>query len=189
MENRITLPADANLWLNADQNQRTTGIESNFLMAAPITETRKMLNIAIINREIAPSELERVHAGFDEHTLDNGAEVQDHERFSFVALADRNFIGCVSGLAYKNGNQFNGWCYITDLFVEKEYRRQGLGVQLLQALEKILRQHGIDKIYTWTAGYEAPDFYKKQGYTIFAELENWYSTGHSQIGLRKKMEF
>ena len=129
-----------------------------------------------------------MHAGFDEHTHDNGAEVQDHQRFSFVALAGGKFIGCVSGLAYKNGDQFNGWCCLTDLFVEKEYRRQGQGAQLLQAMEKTLQQHGIDKIFTWTAGYEAPGFYKKQGYTIFAELENWYSTGDSQIGLRKTLK-
>jgi ribosomal protein S18 acetylase RimI-like enzyme len=147
-----------------------------------------MPTIDLIEREITPTELERMNAGFNEHTIDNGAEIQAHERFSFVALDDGKFIGCVSGLAHKNGNQFNGWCYLTDLFVEKEYRRQGLGAQLLQTLEKALQQHDIDKIFTWTAGYEAPGFYKKQGYTIFAELENWYSTGDSQVGLRKTMK-
>jgi ribosomal protein S18 acetylase RimI-like enzyme len=112
---------------------------------------------------------------------------QNSERFGFVAMDGEKFIGCVSGLAYKNGDQYNGWCYLTDLFVEKEYRSLGIGAGLLQMLENELRQHDIHQIWTWTAGYEAPGFYKRQGYEIFAEMENWYSSGDSQVGLRKKL--
>ena len=143
--------------------------------------------VKILEREITPAELDRTRNGFDEHTVENGAQVQSHQRFTFAAQDCDKFVGCVSGIAHKNGDWFNGWCYITDLFLEKEYRKQGLGAQLLQTLEKTLSEHGIYNIFTWTAGYEAPGFYKKQGYTVFAELENWYSTGYSQIGLRKIM--
>lgn len=92
-----------------------------------------------------------------------------------------------ASLVWLNGEQFSGWCHLTDLFVEKEYRFQGIGAKLLQLLEKKLVQHDINKIWTWTAGYEAPKFYKKQGYEIFVEMENWYSSGDSQVGLRKKL--
>jgi len=147
-----------------------------------------MNTINIVERDMTTPELERMYAGFDEHAIDNGVIPQNnHRRFGFVAMDSENFIGCVSGLAYKNGEQFNGWCYLTDLFVEKEYRRQGIGAKLLDNMENILVQNGIDKIWTWTAGYEAPKFYVTQGYVIFAELENWYSSGDSQIGLRKKL--
>ena len=47
------------------------------------------------------------------------------------------------------------------------------------------RQLGVDRIYTWTAGFEAPAFYAKNAYEVFGELENYYPTGHSRIGLRK----
>jgi ribosomal protein S18 acetylase RimI-like enzyme len=143
--------------------------------------------IEIIEREMTPSEIERMNEGFDEHALDNNVIPQGDQRFGYVAMDGEKFIGCVSGLAYKNGDKFNGWCYLTDLFVEKEYRRQGIGTQLLHNLEKTLLQHGIDKIWTWTAGYEGPDFYIKQGYEIFAEMENWYSNGDSQVALRKRL--
>ena len=147
-----------------------------------------MDTISIVERDMTPPELERMYTGFNEHAIDNGVVPQNnHQRFGYVAMDGESFIGCVSGLAYKNGEQFNGWWFLTDLFVEKEYRRQGIGGKLLGKIEKTLVKNGIDKIWTWTAGYEAPKFYIAQGYVIFAELENWYSSGDSQVGFRKKL--
>jgi ribosomal protein S18 acetylase RimI-like enzyme len=146
-----------------------------------------MPEINIIEREMTPVEFARMNAGFDENTLDNGVVIQSSERMGLVALDGDAFAGCVSGLAYKNGDAYSGWFYLTDLFVENAYRRQGLGAALLTTLEGKIRNCGIDKIWTWTAGYEGPGFYKKQGYTVFAELENWYSTGHSRVGMRKRL--
>ena len=146
-----------------------------------------MKAIVFTEREMTPSELDRMRQGFDENSIANGVIPQDSQRFGYVVMDGEKFIGCVSGLAYKNGEYFNSWCYLTDLFVEKANRRQGIGAKLLGKLEKTVSQHGIDKIWTWTAGYEGPQFYIQQGYEIFAELENWYSSGDSRIGLRKKL--
>ena len=66
-------------------------------------------------------------------------------------------------------------------------RIQKAKTKLLLALEKEITLVGVNKIYTWTAGYEAPEFYKKQGYNYFAQMENWYSDGSSRIGLRKTL--
>ncbi len=141
----------------------------------------------IVEREMTTQEFERMKLGFDEHTLDNKVEIQSAERFGFVAMDGKTFIGCSSGLAYKNGEDFSGWFYLTDLFVEKAYRFHGLGAKLLEALEEKIIAIGIKQIWTWTAGYEAPKFYLKQGYEIFAELENWYSDGSSRVGLKKRL--
>lgn len=147
-----------------------------------------MSTIGIIERDMTPSELERMRAGFDENAIENGVVPQNDQRFGYVAMDGEKFIGCVSCLACKNGDEFNGWCYLTDLFVEKEYRLQGIGATLLQSLETKLLQYRINKIWTWTTGYEAPKFYIKQGYEIFTEMENWYSNGDSRLGLRKNLE-
>lgn len=147
-----------------------------------------MNGIEILERDITPSELERMKTGFDENTIEMGVIPQSDQRFGYVAMDGEKFIGCASGLACKNGDQFNGWCYLSDLFVEKEYRSQGIGANLLHRLERKLLEHGVDKVFTWTAGYEAHKFYIKQGYEIFAELENWYSNGDSRIGLRKQLK-
>jgi GNAT superfamily N-acetyltransferase len=151
-----------------------------------------MTPITLLERDMTPAELARMNQGFDEHALANGAAVQSSQRFGFVALDDSApggaaFIGCASGLAYKNGEAFSGWFYLTDLYVEKAYRRQGIGARLLRALEDLVQAQGVSKIYTWTAGYEGPAFYQQQGYTVFTEQENWYSNGHSRIGLRKNL--
>jgi GNAT superfamily N-acetyltransferase len=74
------------------------------------------------------------------------------------------------------------------LFVEKKYRSQGIGSKLLKSLEEKILGLGIHMIWTWTAGYEGPEFYKKQGYHIFAEMEDWYSSGESRVGLMKEIE-
>jgi len=147
-----------------------------------------MGEIRIIERDTTSVELERINAGFDEHAVDNGVEIQSSARIGFIALDGEKFIGCASGLAYKNGIEYSGWFYLTDLFVEKEYRLQGIGSKLLKVLEEKLLQYGINKIWTWTAGYEGSEFYKRQGYEVFAEMENWYSSGDSRIGLRKEIK-
>jgi GNAT superfamily N-acetyltransferase len=143
--------------------------------------------IRLIERDMTTAEFAQMNAGFAEHSLANGNPLESSERFGFVALAGETFIGCASGLAYKNDLDYNGWFYLTDLFIEKDYRGQGLGAAILKALEDRVSGLGIRQIWTWTAGYEAPGFYKKQGYEVFGELENWYLTGHSRVALRKRL--
>ena len=113
---------------------------------------------------------------------------QTSDRYGFVVLDGENLISCSSGLAYKNEDEYNGWFYLTDLFIEKEYRGQGYGEVVLQKLEDRAKTLGIDKIYLWTAGFEAPDFYEKQGYSVFVALENFFKTGHSRFGMWKNMK-
>ena len=147
-----------------------------------------MRTIQIEERELTALELERMRAGFDENTVAHGVEIQKSERFDFVALAGGQFAGCISGLAYPNGSRFGSWFNLTDLYVEQQYRRMGIGTRLLRTMEHKLLGLGVEKVWVWTAGYEAPRFYQARGYTIAAELERWYSSGESRIGLRKTLE-
>ena len=147
-----------------------------------------MGDIALIEREMTTREFESMNAGFDEHAIENGVQIQDAERMGFVAIYGDTFIGCASGLAYTHGDRYSGWFYLTDLYVVKAYRLHGIGSQLLTALEQKILELGIDKIWTWTAGYEGPVFYKSMDYIVFTEMENWYSTGHSRVGLRKTIK-
>ena len=142
-----------------------------------------MTDIKFIEREMTPSELSQMNAGFDQHTTEHGSPPVPSKRYGFVVMDGETFIGCASGLTNDNYQ----WFYLTDLFIEKDYRGQGLGIEILNMLEERLVKAGIKNIWTWTAGYEAPGFYKSQGYTVFAEMENWYVSGHARVGLWKKL--
>ena len=146
-----------------------------------------MKTIKILERDMTDTEFSQMNEGFKKYELLNTEVNQTSDRLGFVILDGNKFVGCSSGLVYKNGEKYNNWCQLTDLFVDKEYRMQGLGSKVLKQLEEKLISLGIHKIWTWTAGYEAPDFYKKQGYEVFYELEEYYLTGHSRIGLRKNL--
>jgi len=147
-----------------------------------------MKKFIIIERDMTDTEFSQMNAGFKEHELLHTEVNQTSDRLGFVILDGSKFVGCSSGLAYKNGEKYNNWCQLTDLFIEKEYRGQGLGYKVLKKLEEKLISLGIHNIWTWTAGYEGPDFYKKQGYEVFCELEKYYLTGHSRVGMRKNLE-
>ncbi len=137
--------------------------------------------ICILEREMTDAEYARELEGFREHALEYGIPDMPETRHSFVAMDGETFIGSVSGLHYGK------WFYITDLWLEKPYRKQGYGAELLRKLEDKAKQQGVKHIWTWTAGYEAAPFYQKQGYAIFCQFEDYYPTGHSRIGLRKQL--
>ncbi|MCD2259503.1 GNAT family N-acetyltransferase [Psychroserpens luteolus] len=143
--------------------------------------------INIVNRELTSEEIELVNSGFDDLSIEEGIDIESTEKISFVALKENRLIGCSSGLAHKNGETYSGWFYLTDLFVEKDYRDQGLGSDLLKALEEKTKTIGVQNIWLWTSGVPTLRFYDRHGYKPFTEMENWYSDGSSRIGLRKKI--
>lgn len=122
-----------------------------------------------------------MNAGFDEYGLDYGIPPVVQVRYGFVVTDAEKFVGCISGLTH------NEWFYISDLWLEKQFRRKGLGKQLLDRLETRVANENITGIYTYTGGHQAPAFYEKQGYEVFSELRNYYPGGHSRIGVRKNL--
>ena len=62
--------------------------------------------------------------------------------------------------------------HIKDLVVDKEYQKKGLGASLLAELEEKAVEAGVTSITLSTKSYQARDFYIKQGYEIYASLED-----------------
>lgn len=132
-------------------------------------------------------EYKQEQSAFDKQGLEFGNPPEKQERFGFVATENGKLVGCSSGLAQKNNNQYGKYFYLSDLLVEKDYRKHGHGKKLLELLESKLKSFGIEYIWTWTAGYEAPAFYLKQGYEIFTTFKNYYPSGHERVGFIKKL--
>jgi len=143
--------------------------------------------IKILERATTQAMLERMVTGFTENAVQPGNLFHPSEQYSFVAQDGDTFIGCATGWVYKHNDAYNGWTYLAELYLEKPYRRQGLGATLLSLVEERVAGLGITKMYTETAGYEAPGFYTRQGYQIICELENRYVSGHPQVVLRKTL--
>lgn len=138
-------------------------------------------------RDMSEAEFKREQAAFDEHSLEFGNSPDKQERLGFVATKDGKFVGASSGLIQKDNDQLGIYFYLSDLLVEKTYRKQGYGKKLLELLEAKVKSLGAKYIWTWTAAYEAETFYIKLGYEVFTRFENFYSSGHARVGLMKKL--
>jgi GNAT superfamily N-acetyltransferase len=142
-----------------------------------------MIALRFEDRELTAAELDQVKTGFARQAAEYGNPSGASLRLTCVALDGAQLIGCASGLRHDQDN----WFFLTDLLVEKPYRGQGFGAALLRRLEQRVAGLGVKFIWTWTAGYEAPGFYQKQGYHIFCEQADYYPSGHSRFGMSRPL--
>ena len=96
---------------------------------------------------------------FSNYATDCDVEL-NFEEFCFVAEDNGNIAGVIIGRAYYNE------IHIGDLVVGKEYRRDGIGSKLVNAVEDAYKGKGYEKIALTTFGFQAPEFYKKLGYEL-----------------------
>jgi len=145
------------------------------------------MNIQYVFRDMTELEYKQELAAFDENGLGYGNTPEKQERFGFVATQDGIYIGSSSGLAMKQDSGYGKYFYLSDLLVEKDFRKKGIGSNLLQLLEEEMKSKGVEYIWTWTSEYEGKDFYKKMGYEGFIEFKSFYPSGHSRIGFIKRI--
>lgn len=75
-------------------------------------------------------------------------------------------------IALLHAQQVLGNIHIKALVVDKEHQKKGLGASLLAELEEKAKKAGVSSITLSTKSYQAKDFYIKQGYEIYASLED-----------------
>lgn len=107
-----------------------------------------------------------------ENTIYKFTELYTTNKLPFgIALIDDlgNIVGfCVFKIEnLKKYPEISPW--LSDVMIIKDYRGKGYGKQLLQYGEIILKELGYNTIYVWTD--QAPDFYKKLGFTYKQEVE------------------
>ena len=79
-----------------------------------------------------------------------------------------------------------GWAHIDTLWVDPELRGQGHGKRLLQAAVDLARSRLCRLIDLETFSFQAPDFYKAQGFVEYAVLEG-ISHGVKRHHFRKEI--
>ena len=80
-----------------------------------------------------------------------------------------------------------GLMYIDDMWVDEKYRRQELGSNALQAVEKVAKEKGCYLIMLGTWDFQARPYYLRHGYTIFATKKDC-PKGHEDYELFKRLD-
>jgi ribosomal protein S18 acetylase RimI-like enzyme len=71
------------------------------------------------------------------------------------------------------GRTWGRCCELLQLWVAAEHRTEGVGSRLVRDFEARGRQRGCDVYYLTTLSFQAPDFYRKHGYTVLAEISGY----------------
>ena len=90
-------------------------------------------------------------------------------------------------LAGISGGTWAGYLEVKDLWVREDQRGQGLGRRLLLAAEQEARERGCQQVLLDTHDFQAPEFYKRLGYTVFGVFEG-IGGRHTRYYLRKKLD-
>lgn len=99
-----------------------------------------------------------------QHADDKGMPFKP-ETWLIEAHEDETFLG---GLCARAGSDF---VFVQYLAVSPEARGRGLGSKLLQDVEKRAKDAGKLGVYLDTFAFQAPDFYKAEGYIEFGRLK------------------
>ena len=97
--------------------------------------------------------------------------------------------GCVradSGelIAGFSGHTWGGVCVVTHLWVDRHYRRRGIGQAVLQSAEAEARRRNCAHLILATHSFQAPRFYERLGYQRICTIEDW-PVAHSNTFYRK----
>jgi GNAT superfamily N-acetyltransferase len=109
------------------------------------------------------------------------AGITRFQRLCFVVhTPDQVVAGGVFGETYWD------WLYIDLLWVKDELRGRGYGHRLLTLAEDEARRRGAKNAYLDTFSFQAPDFYRRHGYQVFGELQD-FPAGHQRYFLTKPL--
>jgi GNAT superfamily N-acetyltransferase len=86
-----------------------------------------------------------------------------------------------------SGYTWAGMAEIEFLWVDDSLRGQGVGSQLLTAVEEEARRRGCALIIVSTYSFQAPDFYQRHGYEVVGKIEQC-PPGHTNLWLKKDLQ-
>lgn len=121
--------------------------------------------------------------------VDEGLESHNHEaaprlaEVSRIAAFARDSSGQLIGGAV--GRTWGACCELLQLWVRVEHRNAGVGSRLVQEFESAARARGCRVFYLTTLSFQAPDFYRRHGYVVLAQIDG-YPEGIVKYLMHKK---
>lgn len=119
-----------------------------------------------------------------ERLYEYGVRQTGHADGQELAIFLRADGGAVRGGIY--GWTWAGWLEVRSLWVREELRGRGHGSRLLAAAEEEARARGCHTAILDTHSFQAPEFYARRGYRVYAVLDG-YPAGHRKLFLRKSL--
>lgn len=110
---------------------------------------------------------------------DNASSPREFKEFCIALKTERGHV--VGGVV---GAKTWNWLHIRALWISEEHRAKNFGKELLARAEETARALGCDRVRLDTFDFEAKDFYVKQGYAVYAAL-NDFPEGHTQYHMTK----
>jgi len=106
---------------------------------------------------------------------------------SLMAQINNVIVGFIIGLIHRHNKKIIGRVYTLDVAVK--YRRKGVGLKLLDEIERIFVKRGVKICYLEVRkdNVAALELYRKHGYVEVEELKHYYKGAHG-IRLEKKLE-
>ena len=142
--------------------------------AVYVCETREQ-------RVESEAHLTAVYRGLSENILNHCGPIGLGKAIRiFLRDAEGAVVGGIDGLV------FGDWVYVKLLWVDAALRGQGRGTALLRRMEDEAVRLGCRNAHLDTYSFEARPFYEKNGYRVFATLED-FPPGHQKHFLRKKL--
>lgn len=126
---------------------------------------------------------EKTLASLDEYTIEVVPNlVMRYEEVSFIYKENGVVLGSIVGNIH--------WDHLTVeiFFVSKNTQGKGIGSKLLANLEKIALEKKCSYIILETMSFNAPAFYKKNGYQIIAQIENSPLEGETRYFMKKELQ-
>ena len=106
---------------------------------------------------------------------------------SLIAEIDHETVGFIIGLIQGYGNARVGHIFTLDVLTR--HRRRGVASRLLNDLERIFRERGVQTSHLEVRAdnLAAQELYRKHGYTDVGVLKNYYGRGIHGVQLKKNL--
>jgi GNAT superfamily N-acetyltransferase len=122
-----------------------------------------------------------IRDGLSDYNLEK-AGYRDYRPLA-ILVSDPGTSAVVGGLL---GRTSFGLLYIDRFFLPEGLRKQGLGTRIIKAAEEEGRRRGCGRALLTTLEFQAPGFYKRQGWEVLAEIAGSPS-GPTRFLMTKKL--
>ena len=133
--------------------------------------------------ESAPDSQQVIQLLEDKLYEHNSIKLNKNDGVLFSKLVRDENKNIIAGVA---GWTWAGACEVTHLWVNERLRQNDIGKKLLEAAEAEAKNKSCRVILIRSYGFQAPHFYKKNGYSIVSVLRD-FPPGHSYYVLTKRL--